>query len=581
VGRGATIACVLSLLTAGLLSSTAKAAVTVGSLTASLSSTQAGEHADLTVSFAFEASGEPESVEEVDLGLPAGFFLAPYWNRCSLEDLDASECPPGSQVGLITLYLEYDEDPFAVEPVYMVEPGADDLARLGFAIPSVQDPIQASVRSRSGFDYGLDLVLHDLPQSPPVSGAELSLWGIPNDESHDTERPLPGECFGQASCVTPPRPPGSLPLPFLTNPTRCGVPLEITLEAHTYEQPAHAIGEDEGVPTIVGCHRLPFSPTLDLALTTARTNMASGFDLGLRIPPADGVEALEPAAASYVEVAMPRALRVAPVGTPAPNACTDAEFGVGSGNASACPAGSEVGSFSLDLADFEAPLEGKAFLGVPFEGAHLLLLEASRPGARVKLEALVEPLSSERPAALYFPEVPEIPIRDLDLSVTNDAGLLLTPSTCGTYLAEGAIESWASNSFVTSQHPLPLTIPGPAGWTCTGPPPLPTVGPVSAPTVRPVPPRAPARPPVARLTTDPPKRTTRQRMKLRFVSNQPAATFECKLDKAPWRRCASPKTVRGLDPGRHVFKVRAVDAGGERGPADRLAWRVIGEDQRS
>jgi large repetitive protein len=64
-------------------------------------------------------------------------------------------------------------------------------------------------------------------------------------------------------------------------------------------------------------------------------------------------------------------------------------------------------------------------------------------------------------------------------------------------------------------------------------------------------------------------------MKFKFVSDRPASAFECKLDEARWRPCASPTTVRGLAPGKHVFRVRAMDAAGNRGPADRVIWRVV------
>lgn len=57
-------------------------------------------------------------------------------------------------------------------------------------------------------------------------------------------------------------------------------------------------------------------------------------------------------------------------------------------------------------------------------------------------------------------------------------------------------------------------------------------------------------------------------MKFKFVSDRSVPTFECKLDKAQWRDCVSPKTVRGLAPGKHVFRVRAMDAAGNRGPVD-------------
>jgi hypothetical protein len=47
------------------------------------------------------------------------------------------------------------------------------------------------------------------------------------------------------------------------------------------------------------------------------------------------------------------------------------------------------------------------------------------------------------------------------------------------------------------------------------------------------------------------------------------ARYFCKLDRRPFRRCGSPKTYRGLSPGRHRFAVAAValDAFGERDPS--------------
>jgi hypothetical protein len=224
-----------------------------------------------------------------------------------------------------------------------------------------------------------------------------------------------------------------------------------------------------------------------------------------------------------------------------------------------------VGTVSLEPAGFDAPLEGEAFFGTALSDAYRILLDASGSGWHVKLEVLLEPEFEGLPPILEFAELPQIPIRDLDLSIGNSAGLLVTPAACGTYLAEGAIESWGSGPLVISNYPLTLNS-GPGGGSCSGP---------STGHSSPTPPPGPARPPVATIRTDPPKRTARSKMKFQFVSTRPVSTFECKLDKSPWRHCTSPKTVRGLAPGRHVFRVRAINAAGSSGPADQAIWRVI------
>jgi len=51
----------------------------------------------------------------------------------------------------------------------------------------------------------------------------------------------------------------------------------------------------------------------------------------------------------------------------------------------------------------------------------------------------------------------------------------------------------------------------------------------------------------------------------RFVSSKPESTFRCRLDRRPFRNCKNPKTYRKLQPGRHVFRVAAID---ETGTAD-------------
>jgi len=54
--------------------------------------------------------------------------------------------------------------------------------------------------------------------------------------------------------------------------------------------------------------------------------------------------------------------------------------------------------------------------------------------------------------------------------------------------------------------------------------------------------------------------------KFRFRSSEPGSRFACMLDKRKAKPCRSPKSYTGLKPGRHVFKVWATDAGGNKDP---------------
>lgn len=70
--------------------------------------------------------------------------------------------------------------------------------------------------------------------------------------------------------------------------------------------------------------------------------------------------------------------------------------------------------------------------------------------------------------------------------------------------------------------------------------------------------------PETRITFGPSFKTRRRVAVFRFVdaTEQPATRFICKLDRRKWRSCSSPKRLKRLRPGRHVFRVKAVNAVG-------------------
>ncbi len=67
------------------------------------------------------------------------------------------------------------------------------------------------------------------------------------------------------------------------------------------------------------------------------------------------------------------------------------------------------------------------------------------------------------------------------------------------------------------------------------------------------------------LKGKPPKRTADRTPTFRFRSNEEGATFQCKLDGKPYKKCRSPFTrSRASALGSHTFRVRARHGGDTR-----------------
>ena len=69
-------------------------------------------------------------------------------------------------------------------------------------------------------------------------------------------------------------------------------------------------------------------------------------------------------------------------------------------------------------------------------------------------------------------------------------------------------------------------------------------------------------PPDTTITKRPPKRTFKRVAGFEFTSTEPGSRFECALDKRDFVACATPFSLKRLKFGKHILRVRAIDAAG-------------------
>lgn len=433
----------------------ARADSQIVSFSSASSTTQAGGHPNIVVSYKFGnrfTQTPPEcdcnDPQNILTGLPTGVIGNPLATpQCSRVDFGADLCSPSTQVGVVKVNV-YGSKSSAGTPLYNLEPGAGQAGLFGFYAPLVNSPIFTVVSARTGGDYGLDLSTEGIEHIIPPEAISYELWGVPAAHSNDADRaPVGGgNCgFGPYPCGFRPNLSDAEQIPFLDNPTTCGVPLESTLEIQSY---------DGGVTTATtpyssttGCDQLSFNPSLYAQPTTGQADSPSGLDVDLSVPQTVSPTTPSPSEIHGLRVSLPAGMSINPDAADGKTVCTDAEAQIGafgSEGESQCPEDSEVGTVTLASSSLPGPINGFAYLGESKPGErYRLIITANGYATHVKLAGTVEPDPTNGRPVVSFANLPQSPITEVDLHLFGgERGLLATPTQCGTYPVESAFTPW-------------------------------------------------------------------------------------------------------------------------------------------
>lgn len=436
----------------------------IESVKASLSTAQAGAHPDFTLDV--EVKQDPESTpnlfglkdsyattRNIRFNLPPGLVGDPNVlgvpQQCTVQELisfsePGGGCPNGSQVGISTINAYSLKQQYR-EPLYMMQPpGGDVIARLG-TIAGIY-PTFIDVRIRSESDYGIVADVRDAPTAARLIKLESTFWGVPASSAHDNERCTAKEVFEKGCVTSPARSPGSRPLPFMTNPTRCGVPLTMGVNAASWVEPEFK-SENEvkaPFPTIVGCDNLPFGPALTVVPTNQHTSSPTGLDVTIRLPASDGVK-FEPSQMRDIRVTLPKGLATNPAIGDGLGVCSVQQVHFGERVASECPDAAKIADAEFDIPVLSRRMKGAIYLREPEPGNPFRIwVVADDLGAHVKLPGQLNVDRQTGQIESVVLDAPQAPLREVKLEFKSGfRAPLVNPPSCGTYTTHYAFVPWS------------------------------------------------------------------------------------------------------------------------------------------
>ena len=268
--------------------------------------------------------GDPSAIPQC----PIGKFL--HQIHLGVAGIGADECPADTAIGAAqtSFFLPRTSIGYWSEPVpfFNLEPQAGEPARFGFYVPVLHAGVFIDTAVRSGQDYGVTSMTSNITQAAAVAFAKVTLWGVPGDPVHDSQRGW--ECLllarrtGIGSC---PALDQSHPPPFFDLPSSCSGPLITSVEADSWQdQGDFQSFASEPVAGMQGCNHLQFLPEVKVTPDGSAASTPTGLDVDVHVPQEGQLnpEGLAQSNIKGIEVTLPAGVTLNPSSADGLQACT-------------------------------------------------------------------------------------------------------------------------------------------------------------------------------------------------------------------------------------------------------------------
>jgi hypothetical protein len=524
----ALIATIAVALAAAVMASSANAAFGISNYAMTPSTTQAGAHPNMTWSFN-RTGTESEDLRDMRIDLPPGLLANPesVTPKCTEAAFSTDTCAPNTQVGSLAYKFTYSGRTTINVPgnFYMLEPGASDVATVGFVLrpPKVCILIFCAVTQKITQKTSFKLKSFDAPHltienqdaQRAVTTSIPLVFVTPSFSVDVTLKSVSITAQARAAKTKD----GKY---FMVNPTSCA-PASSTATITSYD---NVVASASSAFTPTGCDTVPFDPTFDFQPTDKGGGKTSTVAFTMNVPSAD----------AQTQNSAPKSLDITfPAGS-APDFTKLAEWAAkprcaqADLEANTCPSGSAVGLAQAQSEFLPPALNGGVYLtgevGLKIDLA--IRLVGPRSSALIIRLTLGLRVNSAGASEVYatFNDGPQLPYSKFILALLP---LYVNPQQCGPAVTTVKATGWSGKEVTRTtsydvgdcQPPQTAITSGPTGPTVTNPP------------------------------------------TFTFTSSIPNSKFFCKVDALPEVSCDSGSyTLPTLSNGPHTFSVAA-----QNGPA--------------
>jgi len=389
------------------------------------------------------------NLRSFSVDLPPGFVGNPQAvGSCSPAQLISEACPASSQVGRVDLfsYPNYGSFDFRTFPVFNLEHPRGAVADLAFM--RNEAPVHFKLSLDPTRDYAVTAQASYLNETLPLYSMRLTLWGVPADTAHDSERcQLP---VTTSSCQS-----GLPERPFLTLPATCGGASEsVRFRSYDSWQRPGLFGPpvELSLPSRHGCESLRFEPALALSPSPGSAATGpTGLDLRFTLPQPLGAAARGTSPIKDVEVDFPSSLQLSVAAATGLSSCSSGEIGLGSNEPAKCPRTALLGAASIETPLLPSPLEGSIYLADPRDNPtggryafYLVASDSEERGVRLKLPGRLQVGPTSGQLVASFVGLPQLPIEAVRLRFGGGPrSIFALRDSCGPQVARAAFFSWA------------------------------------------------------------------------------------------------------------------------------------------